>query len=334
MGSYPKYELKIPLLIFFKKIIIWIIFITILIAISSNSWFVFWLSIEINLMRFIPIINNNTIKNCYSIVVYFIIQSFSSSLFFFSSFQYFLNSSLIFLSFINLAILIKLAIIPFHFWIIIIANSVNFNALFILLSFQKIIPLFIISKFFYSPLITLVVISTLISSISALNLKQINKLLILSSISHQGWIICLIAKKINFWITYLIIYSIILFPIINLTTRYKINYMEIRNVSKININEKLLFIRKFMSLGGIPPFLGFFIKITAIYILIKSHFPLIVFLIISSLINLFFYFKILTPSFFFYIKFLKNSKNNFNKKTIFININYILLIFLINFTLY
>nr|UXG58538.1 NADH dehydrogenase subunit 2 [Dermacentor albipictus]UXG58546.1 NADH dehydrogenase subunit 2 [Dermacentor albipictus]UXG58683.1 NADH dehydrogenase subunit 2 [Dermacentor albipictus] len=319
---------------FFKKMMMWVIFITILIAISSNSWFVFWLSMEMNLMSFIPIMNNNTIKNCYSMVIYFIIQSFSSSLFFFSSFQYFLNSSLIFLSFINLALLIKLAMIPFHFWIMMIANSVNFNALFMLLSFQKMIPLFIISKFFYSPFITLIIISTLMSSITALNLKQINKLLILSSISHQGWMMCLIAKKINFWITYLFMYSMILYPIINIIARYKMNYMEMSNMSKMNINEKLSFISNFLSLGGMPPFLGFFMKIMAIYMLMKSYFPLIVFLIISSLINLFFYLKILTPSFFFFIKFLKNSKLNFNSKTIFINVNYMLLIFLINFTLY
>nr|UXG58644.1 NADH dehydrogenase subunit 2 [Dermacentor albipictus] len=319
---------------FFKKMMMWVIFITILIAISSNSWFVFWLSMEMNLMSFIPIMNNNMIKNCYSMVVYFIIQSFSSSLFFFSSFQYFLNSSLIFLSLINLALLIKLAMIPFHFWIMMIANSVNFNALFMLLSFQKMIPLFIISKFFYSPLIILIIISTLMSSITALNLKQINKLLILSSISHQGWMMCLIAKKINFWITYLIMYSMILFPIINMTARYKMNYMEMSSMTKMNINEKLSFISNFMSLGGMPPFLGFFMKIMTIYMLMKSNFSLIVFLIISSLINLFFYLKILTPSFFFFIKFLKNSKYNFSSKTIFINMNYMLLIFLINLTLY
>nr|UXG58554.1 NADH dehydrogenase subunit 2 [Dermacentor albipictus] len=319
---------------FFKKMMMWVILITILIAISSNSWFVFWLSMEMNLMSFIPIMNNNTIKNCYSMVVYFIIQSFSSSLFFFSSFQYFLNSSLIFLSFVNLALLIKLAMMPFHFWIMMIANSVNFNALFMLLSFQKMIPLFIISKIFYSPLIILIIISTLMSSITALNLKQINKLLILSSISHQGWMMCLIAKKINFWIIYLIMYSMILFPITNMTARYKMNYMEMNNMTKMNINEKLSFISNFMSLGGMPPFLGFFMKIMAIYMLMKSYFPLIIFLIISSLINLFFYLKILTPSFFFFIKFLKNSKYNFNSKTIFINMNYMLLIFLINFTLY
>nr|UXG58605.1 NADH dehydrogenase subunit 2 [Dermacentor albipictus]UXG58631.1 NADH dehydrogenase subunit 2 [Dermacentor albipictus]UXG58696.1 NADH dehydrogenase subunit 2 [Dermacentor albipictus] len=319
---------------FFKKMMMWVIFITILIAISSNSWFVFWLSMEMNLMSFIPIMNNNMIKNCYSMVVYFIIQSFSSSLFFFSSFQYFLNSSLIFLSLINLALLIKLAMIPFHFWIMMIANSVNFNALFMLLSFQKMIPLFIISKFFYSPLIILIIISTLMSSITALNLKQINKLLILSSISHQGWMMCLIAKKINFWISYLIMYSMILFPIINMTARYKMNYMEMSSMTKMNINEKLSYISNFMSLGGMPPFLGFFMKIMAIYMLMKSNFSLIVFLIISSLINLFFYLKILTPSFFFFIKFLKNSKYNFSSKTIFINMNYMLLIFLINLTLY
>nr|YP_010509209.1 NADH dehydrogenase subunit 2 [Dermacentor albipictus]UXG58563.1 NADH dehydrogenase subunit 2 [Dermacentor albipictus]UXG58670.1 NADH dehydrogenase subunit 2 [Dermacentor albipictus] len=319
---------------FFKKMMMWMIFITILIAVSSNSWFVFWLTMEMNLMSFIPIMNNNTIKNCYSMVIYFIIQSFSSSLFFLSSFQYYLNFSLIFLIFINLALLIKLAMIPFHFWIMMIANSMNFNALFMLLSFQKMIPLFIISKFFFSPLIIIVIISTLMSSVMALNLKQINKLLILSSISHQGWMMCLISKKINFWLVYLIVYSTIIYSIISTATQYKLNYMEMNSLAKMNVNEKLLLISNFLSLGGMPPFIGFFVKIMTIFLLMKSYFPLIVFLIISSLINLFFYLKILTPSFFFFIKFLKNSKYNFNSKTVFVNMNYMLLIFLINFILY
>nr|UXG58579.1 NADH dehydrogenase subunit 2 [Dermacentor variabilis] len=319
---------------FFKKMMLWMILITILIAISSNSWFVFWVAMEMNLMSFIPIMNNNSIKNCYSMVVYFIIQSFSSSLFFLSSFQYFLNSSLIFLIFINMAILIKLAMIPFHFWIMMIANSLSPNALFVLLSFQKILPLFIISKNFFSPMIFIVIMSTLISSITALNLKQINKLLILSSISHQGWMLCLIFKKINFWVSYLIIYSMIIYSIINTFTKHKLKFLESNILAKMNMNEKLSIISNFMSLGGMPPFMGFFIKIMAIYMLMKSNFPLIVLLIMSSLINLFFYLKILTPSFFFFFKFLKNSKINFNSKMIFINMNYMMLIYLINFNLY
>nr|YP_010324950.1 NADH dehydrogenase subunit 2 [Dermacentor marginatus]UNO54170.1 NADH dehydrogenase subunit 2 [Dermacentor marginatus]UNO54183.1 NADH dehydrogenase subunit 2 [Dermacentor marginatus] len=315
---------------FFKKLMTWVIMMTILISISSNSWFIYWLSMEMNLMSFIPIMNNYKIKNCNSMVIYFIIQSFSSSLFFISSFQFNLSNSLISLIILNMTILIKLAIIPFHFWIITISESLNFDALFLILSIQKVIPLFILSNFFLDNIIILIMISTLMSSILALNSKLIKKLLILSSISHQGWMISLIFKKINFWVSYIIIYSIIIFSILKMCKKYKIFSMFNISNNKINFNEKMNFIMNFMSLGGMPPFLGFFMKMMTIFILMKFSTFIIMILIISSLINLFFYFKILTPIFFFNLKTTKNSSINFSNKTLFINMNLMFLIFLIN----
>nr|QFU14537.1 NADH dehydrogenase subunit 2 [Dermacentor marginatus] len=319
---------------FFKKLMTWVIMMTILISISSNSWFIYWLSMEMNLMSFIPIMNNYKIKNCNSMVIYFIIQSFSSSLFFISSFQFNLSNSLISLIILNMTILIKLAIIPFHFWIITISESLNFDALFLILSIQKVIPLFILSNFFLDNIIILIMISTLMSSILALNLKLIKKLLILSSISHQGWMISLIFKKINFWVSYIIIYSIIIFSILKMCKKYKIFSMFNISNNKINFNEKMNFIMNFMSLGGMPPFLGFFMKMMTIFILMKFSTFIIMILIISSLINLFFYFKILTPIFFFNLKITKNSSINFSNKTLFINMNLMFLIFLINLWIY
>nr|YP_010324963.1 NADH dehydrogenase subunit 2 [Dermacentor niveus]UNO54196.1 NADH dehydrogenase subunit 2 [Dermacentor niveus] len=319
---------------FFKKLMMWVIMMTILISISSNSWFIYWLSMEMNLMSFIPIMNNYKIKNCNSMVIYFIIQSFSSSLFFISSFQFNLSNSLISLTILNMAILIKLAIIPFHFWIITISESLNFDALFLILSIQKVIPLFILSNFFLDNIIILIMISTLMSSILALNLKLIKKLLILSSISHQGWMISLIFKKINFWVSYIIIYSIIIFSILKMCKKYKISSMFNVSNNKINFNEKMNLIANFMSLGGMPPFLGFFMKMMTIFILMKFSTFIIMILIISSLINLFFYFKILTPIFFFNLKTMKNSSINFSNKTLFINMNLMFLIFLVNLWIY
>nr|YP_010571306.1 NADH dehydrogenase subunit 2 [Dermacentor reticulatus]UZG91442.1 NADH dehydrogenase subunit 2 [Dermacentor reticulatus]UZG91455.1 NADH dehydrogenase subunit 2 [Dermacentor reticulatus]UZG91468.1 NADH dehydrogenase subunit 2 [Dermacentor reticulatus]UZG91481.1 NADH dehydrogenase subunit 2 [Dermacentor reticulatus]UZG91494.1 NADH dehydrogenase subunit 2 [Dermacentor reticulatus] len=319
---------------FFKKLMVWMIIMTILISISSNSWFIYWLSMEMNLMSFIPILNNYKIKNCNSMIIYFVIQSFSSSLFFISSFQFNLSNSIFFLSLLNISILIKLAIFPFHFWLMSISESLNFNALFLILSFQKVIPLFILSNFFFHWIIIQVMISTLISSIMALNFKLVKKLLILSSISHQGWMISMIFKKINFWILYLITYSIIIYTITILCEKF--NLISLINISnkKINYSNKMNLISQFMSLGGMPPFLGFFIKIMAICSLMKFNLFIIVILIISSLINLFFYFKILTPIFFFNVKSLKNSNFTFNKKTLFINMNFMLLIFFINLWTY
>nr|QLD97115.1 NADH dehydrogenase subunit 2 [Dermacentor rhinocerinus]QLD97128.1 NADH dehydrogenase subunit 2 [Dermacentor rhinocerinus] len=315
---------------FFKKTMIWVILVSILISTSSNSWFIFWLAMEINLMSFIPIMNNYKIKNCNSMITYFIMQSFSSSLFFIASFQFNLSNSSFMLSIINISLFIKLAIIPFHFWLISISESLNFNALFLLLSFQKIIPLFILSKFIMNQMISVILISTLFSSILALNIKLIKKLLIFSSIAHQGWMMMLILKKINFWFSYLLMYSVIIYSIIELCKNFKLYSMSKITINKMNLSNKINMITMLLSLGGMPPFLGFFMKMFAIYLLMHYNFLIIAILIISSLINLFFYLKILTPIFFLHFKNMKNTTLLFNNKFLFNNINIMMLIMLIN----
>nr|YP_010231339.1 NADH dehydrogenase subunit 2 [Dermacentor auratus]QSV37408.1 NADH dehydrogenase subunit 2 [Dermacentor auratus] len=318
---------------FFKKTMLWVIMISILISISSNSWFVYWLTMEMNLMSFIPIMNNYKMKNCDSMIIYFIIQSFSSSLFFISSFQFDLNNSSLALIIINMSILIKLAIMPFHFWLISMSESLSFNVLFIILSIQKIIPLFIFSKFFTQMIIIIVMFSTMLSSVMALNLKIIKKLLIFSSISHQGWMMCLIFKKINFWISYLIMYMYIIFSVINMCKKHKMNSFFNNTINKMNYNEKMNFISQFMSLGGMPPFLGFFMKIMAIFLLMKMNFWLMMILICSSLVNLFFYLKIMTPFLFLFKKNLSINKISFNKSFL-MNINIMTLIFIVNLLIF
>nr|YP_010324937.1 NADH dehydrogenase subunit 2 [Dermacentor steini]UNO54118.1 NADH dehydrogenase subunit 2 [Dermacentor steini] len=318
---------------FFKKTMLWVIMISILISISSNSWFIYWLTMEMNLMSFIPIMNSYKTKNCNSMAIYFIIQSFSSSLFFISSFQFSLNNSEFFLMIINVSLLIKLAIMPFHFWLTSISETLSFNTLFLILSLQKIIPLFILTKFFLKTLIILVVFSTFFSSLMALNLKLIKKMLIFSSISHQGWMMCLIFKKVNFWILYLVIYMWIIYSIINLCKKYNMFMLSSTMINKMNYNEKMSFISQFMSLAGMPPFLGFFMKIMSIFILMKLSSLFVMILIISSLINLFFYFKILTPFLFIFSKSSKNNKISFSK-TFLMNMNFMILIYFMNMLIF
>lgn len=328
MGSYPKYDLNNPLLIFFKKLIIWIITITVLISLSSNSWFIYWLIIEINIISFIPLINNYKLKNLNAIITYFVVQAFSSSLFFLSAFQYNIIQIEFFLFLINISILIKLGMIPFHLWLISIREIINFNSILILLTIQKIIPLLIAEKFINNSLIPLFSISTFFASFLAIKHKLIKKILIFSSISHQGWILCLLVKKLNFWIAYLILYFIIFFNIIRIFNKYKINFFSDFIKKKIKLEIKIKIIILIISLGGIPPFLGFFIKIVSIYLLINLKLIFIFMLILSSLLNLFFYIRIIIPFFFINLKFF-TWNNIFINKNIYININLIILIVLI-----
>nr|YP_009992037.1 NADH dehydrogenase subunit 2 [Rhipicephalus decoloratus]QNN85508.1 NADH dehydrogenase subunit 2 [Rhipicephalus decoloratus] len=310
---------------FFKKMMLWVIMITIFVSSSSNSWFIYWLMMEMNMMAFIPLMNNYKFKNLNAMIIYFVVQGFSSSLFFISAFQYNLFQINFFFFLINISILIKLGMIPFHFWLISISEMMNFNSILILLTIQKIIPLLIFEKFMNNFLIPLFTISSLFASILAMKYKLLKKILIFSSISHQGWILCLIAKNLKFWITYLLLYFFIIFNIVNFCNKNKINSFFDFIKEKIKPEIKIKMSMLMMSLGGMPPFMGFFMKIVSIYLLMQMNLILIIILILSSLINLFFYMRMIMPIFFINMKFF-SWNNLFIKKNFLMNMNFITLI--------
>nr|QLD97154.1 NADH dehydrogenase subunit 2 [Hyalomma truncatum] len=315
---------------FFKSVMLWVLMMTIITAVSSNFWFIYWLMMEINLMAFIPIMNNHKLKNYLSIITYFIIQSFSSTLFFFSSSFFMLNNTLLFVNILNIAILIKLAIIPFHYWILSMSESLDFFSLFILLTMQKMIPLLIIEKFMMKLSLYLVILSTIFSSMLMMKLKLFKKILILSSISHLGWILTMIFYKINFWISYLFIYALIINSLIKSCQIFNITSINNMMTVKMNYKIKLHLVSNMLSLGGMPPFMGFFIKALSILILMKYTIIFIFILIISSLMNLFIYIRFITPFFFLNTKNTKNLFFTFSLKKFFFKINLIMLIFMLN----
>nr|WJR82413.1 NADH dehydrogenase subunit 2 [Rhipicephalus microplus] len=313
---------------FFKKLMIWIIVITVLISLSSNSWFIYWLMMEMNMMSFIPLMNNYKLKNLNAMITYFVVQAFSSSLFFISAFQYNMMQIEFFLFLINVSILIKLGMIPFHLWLISISEMLHFNSILILLTMQKIIPLLIAEKFMNNSLIPLFTMSTFFASFLAMKHKLMKKILIFSSISHQGWILCLLVKKFNFWIAYLMLYFIIFFNIIKIFNKHSIIFFSDFMKKKMKTEIKIKMIMLMMSLGGMPPFLGFFMKIVSIYLLMSLNLIFIFMLILSSLLNLFFYMRMIIPLFFINLKFF-TWNNIFLNKNIYMNMNLIILIILV-----
>nr|YP_006234404.1 NADH dehydrogenase subunit 2 [Bothriocroton undatum]AET63052.1 NADH dehydrogenase subunit 2 [Bothriocroton undatum] len=311
---------------FFKMLMMWMILVSILIAISSNFWLIFWTSLEINLMAFLPILNNKNIANCNSMIMYFVIQSFSSSLFFMSSIMWMIEELNLFLIIINISMMIKLGMIPFHFWIVLMSETVEMNSLMILLTFQKMIPLFILTKSISWIILVFSIISSIFGSLMLMNLKMIRKIMIFSSISHLGWMTILIVIKSKFWIIYLLIYSMILFKIFKNLKNNKIYVFSHFFFKKMSSYEKILLISSMMSLGGVPPFLGFFTKLISILMIIKFSVSISMILIISSLINTYYYTRILLPVLISSKKLVIVFKIKKNLKSIFINFNLTLLI--------
>nr|UKG19881.1 NADH dehydrogenase subunit 2 [Haemaphysalis longicornis] len=269
---------------------------TIIISISSKSWFIFWLMMEMNMMMFIPILKENKMENCNSMVTYFIIQSFSSIMFFMASSMTIMNFSMINETLINIALMIKLAMIPFHSWLMLISETLEYNSFMIILTIQKLIPLFILSQMKSKITFFISILSVIMSVVMIFNLKLFKKILIFSSISHLSWMIIMMYSSSNFWMSYMTIYFIMIFSIIKILKKNNINSLDNMMNMKLLNNDKISMIMLLMSLGGMPPFMGFVIKFVAITIIIKYSIITMIILILSSLVNIFIYIRMITPA--------------------------------------
>nr|UOK09800.1 NADH dehydrogenase subunit 2 [Ixodes confusus]UOK09813.1 NADH dehydrogenase subunit 2 [Ixodes confusus]UOK09839.1 NADH dehydrogenase subunit 2 [Ixodes confusus] len=310
-------------------ILFWILGMSIIMSFSTNSWFSFWISMEINMMVFIPLMNSKNFLSCNSMINYFIIQSLSSSMFLISSILYFTFFSKIFMVIIILTILIKMASAPFHIWFPQISENITMKSFFLLSTFQKMIPLQILSNFNNQMLTFFIIMSAIVGTLGGFNQTSLRKILAFSSISHLSWMMTLILLNQYYWILYFLLYSMIILKIVI--------YLKINFINKINnINTKMMtnpnkfqLFSTFLSLAGLPPFLGFFMKMLSILIIINKM-PYILFILIpSSLGNMYFYTRIMFPMIMLYNSLMKNF-NKFSLKTLlffFLNILSSIMIF-------
>nr|UOK09826.1 NADH dehydrogenase subunit 2 [Ixodes confusus] len=296
-------------------ILFWILGMSIIMSFSTNSWFSFWISMEINMMVFIPLMNSKNFLSCNSMINYFIIQSLSSSMFLISSILYFTFFSKIFMVIIILTILIKMASAPFHIWFPQISENITMKSFFLLSTFQKMIPLQILSNFNNQMLTFFIIMSAIVGTLGGFNQTSLRKILAFSSISHLSWMMTLILLNQYYWILYFLLYSMIILKIVI--------YLKINFINKINnINTKMMtnpnkfqLFSTFLSLAGLPPFLGFFMKMLSILIIINKM-PYILFILIpSSLGNMYFYTRIMFPMIMLYNSLMKNF-NKFSLKTL------------------
>nr|AXS65435.1 NADH dehydrogenase subunit 2 [Cucujoidea sp. 26 KM-2017] len=290
-----------------------------LMAISSYSWFSMWLSLEINLLSIIPLFNS--MKNYFpseAALKYFITQSMASTIILFSILN-FINFNDIFLSnlsnqmIFNSAILTKMGAAPFHFWFPEIMEGLSWFNNLIIMTWQKIAPFMIISynmniSYFFT---IIILCSTMMSSIMGFNQISLRKIMAFSSINHIGWMLSSLMISNNLWMIYFLIYSFIsislIFMFYQMNSLFLYQFFNFNN-SNNHINFFLLLI--FLSLGGLPPFLGFLPKWLTINGLVTMNMMFLsFFLIIFTLIMLFIYIRLIFNTF------LLNFKKSILKKT-------------------
>nr|AOY36203.1 NADH dehydrogenase subunit 2 [Palpita nigropunctalis] len=294
-----------------KMFFMFILFISTLISISSNSWFGCWIGLEINLLSFIPLINySNNILSSEASLKYFLVQSIASiNLLFCIIFKMILMKNFemnnILSIMINSSLLMKMGSAPFHFWFPNIVEGLSWFNNFILMTWQKITPIILLSYYFNKNfLIIIIIMNSIIGAIGGLNQTSLRKLMAFSSINNLSWMISSMMISENLWMFFFFMYSFMISIMCFLF--YFMNLFYINQLFFININYmiKLSLLINFLSLGGLPPFIGFFPKWIIINFLLMNNFFFLTFiLIMMSLIMLFFYIRILYSSFMFnYLK--------------------------------
>nr|ANJ70680.1 NADH dehydrogenase subunit 2 [Stomis pumicatus] len=293
----------------YKLIFIMTLFMGTMISVSSYTWLGTWMGLEINLLSFIPLLKSkNNPYSTESSIKYFLIQTLASSMFLFSILMMMftsnlisniLNSNMFLIMMINSSLLLKMGAAPFHFWFPEIIEGMNWINSLILMTWQKIAPMMLLSYTIkYSNFIIIIIIlSTLIGSIGGLNQTSLRKIMAYSSINHLGWMISSFLNSEMIWLIYFLLYSFISITLISMLNMFKIFYLkQMYSFMNKNILIKFSLLLNLLSLGGLPPFLGFLPKWMIIQYLSNNYMYLLFFMIMMTLITLFFYMRIMYTS--------------------------------------
>nr|YP_010953068.1 NADH dehydrogenase subunit 2 [Trichochrysea japana]WMQ75977.1 NADH dehydrogenase subunit 2 [Trichochrysea japana] len=278
-----------------------------LITISSYSWLSMWMGLEINLLSIIPLLKspNNQFPTEASFK-YFITQSIASTAFLFSMILSFNKMEQILqltpqivMIILYASILTKMGAAPFHAWLPEVLEGLSWKKCLLMLTWQKIAPMIILMQNIKLslPLISITIFSSAVGSILALNQISMRKIMAYSSINHSAWMISSMISMKMIWYIYFLIYSLISITIMMMLNSMKTFFIHQINIFKLNKATNLIFTLNFLSLGGLPPFLGFLPKwLTINFLIYENNYLLTMFLILFTLVALFVYTRIIFSS--------------------------------------
>nr|AUW38597.1 NADH dehydrogenase subunit 2 [Poecilocoris druraei]QXJ42681.1 NADH dehydrogenase subunit 2 [Poecilocoris druraei] len=267
-----------------------------ILTLSSNSWISMWMGMEMNMIAFIPLMNSKNKTSSEAMMIYLLVQSMSSMMFMFSIMMFNLTMYSMFMNMVTISLLIKLGASPFHLWLPEILTKMSWTNSAILMTWQKIAPLSVLNNMVYDNKIMYLSIILCVSmgALGGLNQMSLRKIMGYSSINHLGWMLSL-SKVKNNWMNYLIIYTIMVAMMCWMFHQYNMVHINQVNNMDMTLTEKMTYLMSMMSLGGLPPFLGFLPKWLTIQTLIMDKmYVMITIMIMCSLLSLFYYMRTMT----------------------------------------
>nr|YP_010235795.1 NADH dehydrogenase subunit 2 [Bambusicaliscelis fanjingensis]QTD82413.1 NADH dehydrogenase subunit 2 [Bambusicaliscelis fanjingensis] len=291
-----------------KMIFLKMMVISTIMMISSMNLMFSWISMEINLIMFIPMLTKSK-KLKDQPMKYFIIQSLSSSMLLIAMLMNSKIESPINLSMLMMAsMLMKMGLMPFHLWLPSIMQKMSWKKCMILSTWQKISPTILICQLIsMKEMIFPMMISLILSPMSMIKSMSTKKIMAFSSINNMPWMIMSMMISKNTFFTFFVIYSMINIMLMNNFKNLNINFMNQMIEKKKNM--KINLIVNFLSMSGFPPTIGFFLKWMILQKMMNLSKFLSMIMIISSLISSFIYLKMTISMFTMMNSKKKNSKS-------------------------
>nr|AKJ87129.1 NADH dehydrogenase subunit 2 [Desmognathus wrighti] len=278
-----------------------------IIVMTSSHWFLAWMGLELNTLAIIPIMSKmHHPRSTEAATKYFLIQSMASALLLFATM---LNAwstgewtiinmqTQIPMLMLTTALMIKLAIAPFHMWLPDIIQGLDLMTCLILSTWQKIAPITLMIQLNAEMNTTLFMfmglLSLLVGGWGGLNQLQLRKMMAYSSIAHLGWMIIVVSYFPTLMILNLIIYMLMttsMFLMMMNFSSTNMNKMASSWTKNLTITSTMLII--LMSLGGLPPTSGFMPKWLILEEIVKQNIPVASLAAMAALLSLFFYIRL------------------------------------------
>nr|YP_010316548.1 NADH dehydrogenase subunit 2 [Leucauge wulingensis]ULD67691.1 NADH dehydrogenase subunit 2 [Leucauge wulingensis] len=254
-----------------------------IVVLGCDSWFLLWFGLEVNMISFIAVIYSRSLMSIEGCMKYFFIQSVGSGMLMCS--LYFDYSGMI--NFVSFILSYKMGAGPFFFWFSSICESLNWVSCFLLMTFQKVMPLLLISMFMGMVVWFIILVSIVVGVMGAFNEKKLKKLLAFSSIHHMGWMMMCNYLGSFIWIFYWFGY---LFMLLGLVILFS-SSMSLEVNDLLLVDNKLILILSMLNMGGIPPMFGFFLKWFVFYLLWGYMNMYLMIMIIMSVFMLYIYLR-------------------------------------------
>lgn len=275
----------------------------------TQNWLLIWVWLECVTYSLVILLQSRllTPRSSEALVKYFLIQAIARLLILFGIVVRFRERKTLALwgeynnfcyFFLLVGLFTKLAVFPNPYWFVDVVRGLELSKSFFVVIISKISPFYLffcLSDYNYFWFFFLVGgISVVVGSLMGVNQTRVRKIIAYSSIAKVGWFtVCspFLGGKIVFYCLLGYLFSVWAF--LWVSSVFSFDSM----ISSIRFSRKgweiFLILFSLLSLGGLPPLLGFFIKWQLFQgLVLKSLYWVVIFLIFRRLVSLYFYLRV------------------------------------------